>query len=212
MARKMRVEFDGAIYHVMCRGDRRQAIFLDDEDRRRFLRTLGEACERTGWRVHAYVLMSNHYHWLLETPKANLVRGMHWFQTAYTARFNARHKLAGHLFQGRYKAVVIDPEEGNYFVTVSGYIHLNPARAGLVGPEGKLRDYRWSSLPAYTKGSDRPGWLETRVVLGELGWQDNPSGRSNYGRRMEARAREGEQDNDGDLESLRIEKMSRSKA
>ena len=108
MARKVRVEFEGATYHVMCRGDRRENIFEDDLDRARFLETLGEVCRRTGWKIHAYVLMSNHYHWLLETPGANLVAGMRWFQSCYTARYNRRHRKAGHLFQGRYKAMLVE--------------------------------------------------------------------------------------------------------
>ena len=109
MARKVRVEFEGATYHVMCRGDRRENIFEDDLDRARFLETLREVCRRTGWKIHAYVLMSNHYHWLLETPEANLVAGMRWFQSCYTARYNRRHRKAGHLFQGRYKAMLVEP-------------------------------------------------------------------------------------------------------
>ena len=104
MARKARVEFEGAVYHVLDRGDRREAIFKDDADRRRFLETLGEAGARTGWRVHAFVLMSNHYHLMIQTPQANLVAGMRWFQTTWTVRYNRRHRLSGHLFQGRYKA------------------------------------------------------------------------------------------------------------
>ena len=120
MPRKARVEFAGAVYHLLDRGDRREAIFRDDRDRETFLSTLGQACKRTGWRVHAWVLMTNHYHLLVETPEANLVAGMRWFQTTYTVRFNRRHQLSGHLFQGRYKAVVVDPEETEYFVTLSG--------------------------------------------------------------------------------------------
>ena len=108
-----------------------EAIFQDDLDRQMFLKTLGQACERAGWRVHSYVLMGNHYHLLIETPEANLCAGMRWFQGTYTIRHNARHKLHGHLFQGRYKAVVVDGEDGTYFRTVSDYIHLNPVRAGL---------------------------------------------------------------------------------
>src|SRR5437870_6211386 len=130
MARKARVQFAGAVYHVLDRGDRREAIFHDDMDRELFLQTLDQACRRTGWFIHAFVLMSNHYHFLLETPEPNLVAGMKWFQGTYTIRFNRRHKLRGHLFQGRYKAVVVDPEERRYFATLSDYIHLNPVRAG----------------------------------------------------------------------------------
>ena len=98
MARKLRVEYPGAIYHLMNRGDRREPIFKDDEDRQRFLGTLGEACVKTGWQVHAYCLMSNHFHLVIETPQANLVRGMKWLLGVYTSRFNRRHKLFGHLF------------------------------------------------------------------------------------------------------------------
>ena len=103
MPRKIRIEYPGAIYHVMSRGDHQEAIFRDAEDRARFLDTFGEACEKTGWRVHAYVLMGNHYHLLLETPEPNLSVGMKWFQSTYTQRFNSRHKVFGHLFH--YSAV-----------------------------------------------------------------------------------------------------------
>src|ERR1044072_7724001 len=106
MPRKARVEFPGAVYHLLDRGDRREAIFVNDADRENFLRTLGQACARCGWRVHALVLMTNHYHLLVETPEANLVAGMRWFQTTWTVRFNRFHGLRGHLFQGRYKAVL----------------------------------------------------------------------------------------------------------
>src|SRR6266853_6938740 len=98
MPRRMRVEFAGAVYHVLDSGDRREAIFGDDTDRELFLRTLQEVCTRTGWRVHAYVLMSNHYHFLLETPEPNLAAGRHWFQSTYSLRFNSRHRLRGHVF------------------------------------------------------------------------------------------------------------------
>ena len=105
MARSVRIEYPGAFYHVMARGNRREAIFGDDDDRRFFLQTLGEACGMTGWRVHAWVLMSNHYHLFIETPEANLVAGMQWLQNTYTRRFNTRHRLWGRLFGDRYKAV-----------------------------------------------------------------------------------------------------------
>jgi REP element-mobilizing transposase RayT len=192
MARKVRVEFEGAIYHVMCRGDRRENIFEDDADRARFLETLAEACQRTGWRIHAYVLMSNHYHWLLETPQANLVAGMRWFQSCFTVRYNVRHRKAGHLFQGRYKAVLVDAEAGEYFAAAADYIHLNPARAGLLGKRDALANYRWSSLPCYLASArQRPGWLEVSRVLGALGWRDRARDRRAYGERPEERAREG---------------------
>ena len=108
MPRKLRVEYPGAIYHVMNRGDRRQAIFRDDRDRERFLATLAEACAKTGWEVHAYCLMPNHFHLVVETPRANLVAGMRWLLGVYTKRFNIRHKFCGHLFAGRYEALTVD--------------------------------------------------------------------------------------------------------
>ena len=188
MPRKARVEFPGAVYHVLDRGDRREAIFRDEADRLRFLDTLGEVCARTGWRVHAFVLMSNHYHWLLETPEANLVAGMRWFQSTWTLRFNRRHRLCGHLFQGRYKAVIVDPEERGYFAALSDYIHLNPVRARLVGLEERLVDYRWSSYPHFVRAGGRPAWFEPQTVLGELGMGDDAEGRRAYAQRMRAEA------------------------
>jgi putative transposase len=170
MPRSPRIEYAGAVYHVMCRGDHREAIFRGDEDRRLFLETLGQACERTGWRIHGYVLMPNHYHLLLEAPSGGLVAGMRWFQTTYTARFNARHRLCGHLFQGRYKAIVADPDEPGHFRTLGDYIHLNPVRAGLLKKRPvRLEDFAWSSYPAFVGKAKRPAWLETRRVLASCG-------------------------------------------
>jgi putative transposase len=108
MPRKLRIEYVGAIYHVMNRGDRREPIFLCDEDRQLFVQTLAEACQKTGWQVYAYCLMSNHFHLVVETPRANLAAGMQWFLGTYTTRFNRRHKLFGHLFSGRYKSLIVD--------------------------------------------------------------------------------------------------------
>ena len=171
MARKIRVQYPGAVYHVMSRGNRGEAIFRDHRDRERFLATLGEACEKTGWRVHAFVLMGNHYHLLVETPEANLVAGMKWLQGTYARRFNGRHRVFGHLLAGRYKALVVDGQEEGYFGVVSTYIHLNPVRAGLVrAGEARLREYRWSSDPAYVGAARRAAWLETQRVLGALGF------------------------------------------
>src|SRR5436190_1878089 len=118
MPRKLRVQYEGAIYHVMNRGDRRDAIFFDEEDCRRFLDTLAEVCQKTGWQVHAYCLMKNHFHLVVETPQPNLVAGMKWFLGTYTSRFNRRHKEFGHLFSGRYKALVVDGSANGHFKTV----------------------------------------------------------------------------------------------
>jgi REP element-mobilizing transposase RayT len=119
----------------MARGNRRENIFLDDDDRRFFLHTLGQACEMTGWRVHAWVLMSNHYHLFIETPEANLVAGMQWLQNTCTRRHNVRHRKWGRLFGDRYKAVLVQGEEPGYYQTLMDYIHLNPVRARLIRPQ-----------------------------------------------------------------------------
>jgi REP element-mobilizing transposase RayT len=147
MARKPRVQYPGAMYHVMNRGDRREAIFADGEDRRRFLKTLGEACQKTCWPVHAYCLMSNHFHLVLETPQPNLVAGMNWLQGTYTSRFNRRHKEFGHLFSGGYQALPVDGRGTGYLKRACDYVHLNPARAKWLRPEQPLESFRWSSYP-----------------------------------------------------------------
>ena len=168
MARRVRIEYAGAYYHVMNRGNARGAIFVDDADRMRFVSTLGRVCDRTGWRVHAYVLMGNHYHWLLETPEPNLVSGMKWFQGTYTQRLNRRHNRCGHLFQGRYKAIPIEPAELGILHRCSSYIHLNPLRAGLADFDSSpLNRYTWSSYPFYASGRlSCPEWLERNRIYG----------------------------------------------
>jgi REP element-mobilizing transposase RayT len=189
MARKLRVEYPGAVYHVLNRGDRREPIFQTDQDRVLFLDTLAEACQKTGWQVHALCLMPNHFHLVVETPNANLVAGMRWFLGTYTSRFNRRHKLFGHLFSGRYKALIVDGGGTGYLKTVCDYVHLNPARAGLLAPEQKLSHYRWSSYPAYLLAArQRPRWLRVNRLLGEHGLPcDTPSARREFALRMEAR-------------------------
>lgn len=186
MARKARVEFAGATYHVMCRGNHGDAIFRDAKDRERFLDTLGEISERNGWLIHAFVLMSNHYHLLLETPEPNLVDGMRWFQSTYTQRYNARHREWGHLFQGRYKALPVD--EGDYFRAVADYIHLNPVRAHAFDLEkGALTDFKWSSYCGLMRPSTRPGFLSVNRVFASHGLVDDGSGRSRYRNYMKRR-------------------------
>ncbi len=148
MARPLRIEYPGATYHVMARGNQGRAIFKDDQDRRRWVETLAEACGKTGWRIHAYVLMHNHYHVLAETPEGNLVAGMKWLQGTYTQRYNGRHQCCGHLFQGRYKAVPVEAENAGYLETVSTYIHLNPARAGPFGTMNHGTAFLAPSKPA----------------------------------------------------------------
>ena len=190
MARKPRLEYEGAVYHVMNRGNHQQAIFRTDEDRSMFLSSLKEGCERTGWVVHAYVLMGNHFHILLETPEPNLVAGMQWLQGTYTKRFNAAHREWGHLFQGRYKAIPVD-SGGDYLLTVANYIHLNPARVkGFDIERQPLKDYRWSSYPGYISKRGRMPWVRVERVLACLGLEDTPGGRRRYADYMTRRVLE----------------------
>jgi putative transposase len=194
MARKLRVEYEGAIYHLMNRGDRKEPIFRDDSDRVLFLETLGQACAKTDWQVHAYCLMNNHFHLVVETPKANLVSGMKWFLGNYTSRFNRKHKLFGHLFSGRYKSLVVDGSGTGYLRTVCDYVHLNPVRARLLKKEQKLRAYRWSSYGEYLKSAGRRvSWLRVDRVFGEMGIpKDSAAGRREFEKRMEVRRLEQE--------------------
>jgi REP element-mobilizing transposase RayT len=189
MARKLRLEYAGAIYHVMNRGDRREPIFKDDEDRQRFLTTLGEACAKTGWQVHALCLMPNHFHLVVETPRGNLVAGMKWLLGTYTLRFNRRHRVSGHLFSGRYKALIVDGSGDGYLKTVCDYVHLNPVRAKLLTSEQPLSEYRWSSWPEYLKSpGKRPAWLRVDRLLGEYRIpQDSAAGRRHLAASLEQR-------------------------
>ena len=205
MPRKLRLEYEGAIYHVMNRGDRREDIFLDEEDRLRFLDTLSQACSRTDWQVHAYCLMRNHFHLVVETPQPNLCAGMQWFLGTYTARFNRRHKLAGHLFSGRYKSLMVDGSGGGYLKSVCDYVHLNPVRAKLLGPEQALQEYRWSSYVEYLKPpSRRAPWLRVERLFGEWGiGQDGAAGRRQFEQVMEKRKQEEQNLENGDWKQLR---------
>ena len=133
----------------MNRGDRREPIFTADNDRHLYLATLGQACEKTDWQIHAFCLMSNHFHLVLETPRGNLVDGMQWLLGVYTNRFNHRYKEFGHLFSGRYKALLVDGSGNGYLKAVGDYVHLNPVRAGLLASEQPLQAYPWSSYPLY---------------------------------------------------------------
>ena len=148
MARKPRLEFAGAIYHVISRGNYRKELF-GDRTAGAFEKTLFEACAKCGWLLHAYVIMSNHYHMAVETPEANLVEGMRWLQGTFGIRFNAFRGERGHVFQSRYKSLVI--EEGRLLLGLVNYIHLNPVRAGIV-TVAELRDYERSSYPNSSGG------------------------------------------------------------
>jgi putative transposase len=164
MARPLRIEYPGALYHITSRGDRQENIYLDDEDRETFLSVLGEVCSRFNWAVYAYCLMDNHYHLLIETPQANMARGMRQLNGVYTQRFNRRHKQVGHLFQGRYKAILVQKE--TYLLELSRYIVLNPVRAGVVK---RVRQWRWSSYRSVIGESKASDWLETDWLLGQFG-------------------------------------------
>ncbi len=189
MARKLRVQYEGAIYHVMNRGDHREDIFRTEKDRELFLETLGQTCAKTDWQIHSWCLMRNHFHLVIETPKANLVDGMKWFLGTYTSRFNRRYQLFGHLFSGRYKALFVDGSGNGYLKTVCDYVHLNPARAKLLSARQTLSAYRWSSYGEYLKEpSRRWRWLRVDRLLGEHGIpKDSVAGRQEFENRMELR-------------------------
>jgi putative transposase len=189
MPRQLRVEYPGAIYHVMSRGDRQQDIYVDDVDRQDFLKTLAEACQKTGFQVHAYCLMRNHFHLVVETPNANLVAGMRWLLSTYTIRLNHRQKLFGHVFSGRYKAVMVEGSGTGYLRTACDYVHLNPVRAKLLETKERLLEYPWSSMVWYLAAPEhRPTWMRVDRLLGEHGIQkDTAAGRQQFERRMEQR-------------------------
>ena len=160
MARPLRIEFAGALYHVTSRGDGREDIYLDDDDRQRFLEVLSEVCSRFNWAVHAYCLMDNHYHLLVETPESNLSRGMRQLNGVYTQRFNRAHGRVGHVFQGRFKAIVVQKE--SYLLELARYVVLNPVRARMVR---SARQWRWSSYRAMVGEAGSPSWLVTDWLL-----------------------------------------------
>ena len=168
MSRPWRIEYEGALYHLLSRGNERGDIFINDKDRTSFLHAVGEMSERFDIDIFAYVLMDNHYHLLARTRQANLKKAMQWFGTTYTQRFNRRHFRGGHLFQGRYKSIIIQNDA--YLLQLSYYIHRNPLRAGIVR---RLADYRWSSYNVYAYGLTPPNWLATDLILDQFtGEQD----------------------------------------
>ena len=168
MARPLRIQYPGAFYHVTSRGNERKAIFKSNYDRGKFLSYLESAHDRYGAIIHVYCLMENHYHLLLETPLGNLSQILHHINGAYTTYFNTKRKRSGHLFQGRYKAILV--EKDSYCQELSRYIHLNPVRARLVD---KPSEYRWSSYPYYIGKERKPAWLTTESVLGYFGQKES---------------------------------------
>ncbi|MDD5556641.1 MAG: transposase [bacterium] len=183
MARPLRIEYPGAWYHVTSRGSERGRIFGDDRDRVRFLEALRESIERFKVEVHCYVLMSNHFHFLLRTLEANLSRFMQRFNTAYTTYYNLRHHRAGHLYQGRFKAIVVEADE--YLKELSRYLHLNPVRLKKytelpVEERAKiLNGYRWSSFPGYIGSGKQDAFVTYDVVLDSMGG-NNKAGKNRY--------------------------------
>jgi putative transposase len=170
MARPLRLEFPGAFYHVTSRGDRREPIYEDDSDRLQWLAILSNVCERYRWRVHAYCLMDNHFHILLETADGNLSRGMRQLNGIYTQYFNRRHNRVGHVYQGRFKAILV--EKNSYLLELSRYVVLNPIRAGMVKD---LDSWQWSSYSATVGKAPAPDWLSVDWLLSQFGSQRKPA-------------------------------------
>jgi putative transposase len=160
MARQLRIEFEGAFYHITSGGNLRGAVFFEDNDRRTFLEILTKTKERYSYLLHAYALMGNHYHLLIETPKANISRIMQNVNTSYTVYINRRYQRSGHLFQGRYKGIIVDKDE--YLATLSRYIHLNPVRVGIVM---KPEEYKWTSYRAYIEKKVEQQVVDTDETL-----------------------------------------------
>ncbi len=187
MARPLRLEFAHALYHVTSRGDRREDIYQDDADRQAWLVVLGQVCKRFNWTVHAYCLMSNHYHLLVETPDANLSAGMRQLNGVYTQHVNRRHDRVGHVYQGRFKAIVV--EKDAYLLELARYIVLNPVRAGMVADAA---DWPWSSYSAMaTLGLPRVDWLATDKILAYFSLQSESIDRARAQQQYEDHVRAG---------------------
>ncbi len=174
MTRPLRLEFPGALYHVTARGDRRKTIFTDDVDREYWLQALQLVCKRFNFVVHSYCQMGNHYHLMVETIEGNLAQGMRQLNSLYSQEFNRRHKFVGHVFQGRYKGILVQKE--NYLLELSRYVVLNPVRACIVDSPG---DWPWSSYNATMGNCAAPEWLDVDWLLGQFG-SDRDSARQSY--------------------------------
>ena len=164
MARPLRVEYPGAVYHVINRGNAGEKIFKSFRDREKFLEYLEKAVERFCLTIHTYCLMSNHYHILLETPEPNLSQAIQWINVSYAGYFNRKYQRNGHLFQGRFKSILVDADE--YLKQLSRYIHLNPVRANIVK---RPAEYQWSSYPAFTGKAPQHEWLEVDWLISQFG-------------------------------------------
>jgi len=180
VARRLRIQYPGAMYHVINRGNYRADVFGSVGAARAFEAVLDEGCRMFGWIVHAYVLMRNHFHLALEPPEPNLVEGMHWLQSTYATRFNRFRGESGHLFQGRYQSLLV--ENAAALVRVVDYIHLNPVRAKIVKSD-QVDAFRWSSLVRFQRG-ERPSWLRPARWLQQLGFADDREGWTHYVARL----------------------------
>lgn len=174
MSRPLRIEYPGAIYHITSRGNAQSAIYMTDKDRKAFLIIFGKVCERYNWKCYAYCLMSNHYHLVIETVEANLSRGMRQLNGVYSQTFNRHHLRAGHLFQGRYKSILV--EKDSYLLELIRYVLLNPVRACMTKTAGQ---YPWSSYRAMLGKVSVPDWLNKGWVLGQFGERE-PSVRNRF--------------------------------
>ncbi len=170
MARPLRIEYDGALYHVTSRGNERKPIFRDITDRELFLNTLAQVTQRFHWLCHAYCLMDNHYHLVIETPDGNLSKGMHQLNGIYTQSFNRRHHRVGHLFQGRFKGILV--QKDSHFLEVCRYVVLNPVRAKTVKHP---REWTWSSYRATAGQASKLSWLTVDEILGHFGQRRGPA-------------------------------------
>jgi REP element-mobilizing transposase RayT len=164
MARPLRVEYSGAVYHIINRGNAGENLYRSSRDREKFLYYLEKAVERFSLKIHTYCLMGNHFHILLETQHPNLSKSVQWITVSYAGYFNRKYKRNGHLFQGRFKSILVDAD--SYLKLLSRYIHLNPVRAGLAD---RPADYDWSSYNAFVDSVITPEWLETRWLLSQFG-------------------------------------------
>jgi REP element-mobilizing transposase RayT len=189
MARPLRIQYPGAVYHVTCRGNERKEIFRDDRDRKTFLEILAKSAKIYNIKIYSYILMENHFHLLVETPLGNLGEFMRHFNITYTSRYNHRHKRVGHLYQGRYKSILVD--KANYLSILSRYIHLNPIRIKMTEKKRDeeklqyLKNYKWSSLLGYINSNKKEKFIDYAVVLEEYGG-DNDKGRLAYSKRIYA--------------------------
>ncbi len=170
MARPLRIEYDGALYHVTSRGNERKPIFRDNTDRGLFLNTLAQVTQRFHWLCHAYCLMDNHYHLVVETPDGNLSKGMRQLNGIYSQAFNRRHHRVGHLFQGRFKGILV--QKDSHFPEVCRYVVLNPVRAKVIK---RPREWTWSSYRATAGQSPKPPWLTVDEILSHFGQRQGPA-------------------------------------